>query len=285
MFSSKRFNGALAPLTGNDAVLGESNEMHRQIIAHMGEGLFVLDYNLRYRVWNPYLENLLDLPSARMLGRHPAEIFPEIRTNGRLALIERVLTGQTIDMPDAQPVMGPSNLIWVQTRLSPLRNDRGEITGIIGAVRDITERKRVEGELRLARFAMERVGTGIVWIEKGGRIVDANDALCAMLGHTHAELLNVCYWQIDPDLNETEWNMRWERLKQSGSSHLEGRATTRDGRILPVEVSANYISFGDRELNCTLMRDITIRKQAEETVRISEERYRLIVETAEEGIW
>ena len=74
-----------------ESALVESDELRRQIIASVGEGLFVFDRELRYRVWNPFMEELLDLPAERVLGRHPADLFPEIRSNGRLALIERAL--------------------------------------------------------------------------------------------------------------------------------------------------------------------------------------------------
>ncbi len=268
-----------------EAALRESDELRRQIIASVAEGVIAFDLELRYTIWNPYMEMLTGISAEHILGRRLQDVFPVVRSNGRLELIQRALLGESVNLPDAQPISGASTTSWTQTRVSPLRNARGEITGVIATLRDVTERKSAEDALRLTRFTMERAALGIFWVESDGKIADVNDAACAMLGYTRAELLALSVRDIDPDVANVDWYEQRKRLKRTGTLLIESHHRTKDGHVFPVEVASNFIVFGERELNCAFVRDISGRKQAEEAVRSSEERYRLIVETAEEGIW
>ena len=66
------------------------------------------------------------------------------------------------------------------------------------------------------------------------------------------------------------WSDHWRDLKAQRSLTFESRHRTRDGRIFPVEISANYFEYGGRAYNLALVRDITERKRAEEALRRSE---------------
>ena len=75
---------------------------------------------------------------------------------------------------------------------------------------------------------------------------------------------------IDPDFPVERWPDHWRDLKAQRSLSFESRHRTRDGRIFPVEVSANYFEYGGRAYNLAMVRDITERKRAGEALRRSE---------------
>ncbi len=75
---------------------------------------------------------------------------------------------------------------------------------------------------------------------------------------------------IDPDFPMERWSDHWRELKAKRSRTFESRHRTRDGRIFPVEVSANFFEYGGRAYNLAIVRDITERKRAEEALRKSE---------------
>lgn len=139
---------------------------------------------------------------------------------------------------------------------------------------NITERKRVEEALRLTRISMERASDAIFWITPQARIVDCNEAACRSLGYTREDLLQLSVPDIDIHYTAEMWPQHHAELKLLGSLTFETDHRTKDGRLFPVEVVANYVPFGSKELNCAFVRDITDRKQAEEALRESEERYR-----------
>jgi PAS domain S-box-containing protein len=68
---------------------------------------------------------------------------------------------------------------------------------------------------------------------------------------------------IDPDFPPESWPDHWRYLKEQGAVTLESRHRRKDGRIFPVEITANYIEFEGKEYNCAFARDITERKRAE----------------------
>jgi PAS domain S-box-containing protein len=128
-----------------EAALCESSQFNQQIVTSAQEGIVVHGRDLRYQIWNPFMEQLTGLPAGEVLGKHPDELFPFLREAGVLASIQKALTGEptfSIDVHfDGLPT-GKSG--WTSRTNGPLRNTAGEIIGVIGIVRDITERKRTE---------------------------------------------------------------------------------------------------------------------------------------------
>ncbi len=72
-------------------------------------------------------------------------------------------------------------------------------------------------------------------------------------------------YDIDPIITRDRCEERWEELKKLGSITIESMYKTKDGRVFPVEITANYIKFDGKEYNCAFARDITERKFAERT--------------------
>jgi PAS domain S-box-containing protein len=133
---------ALAKLKTDEA-LQESNQFNQQIINSAEEGVIVYGSDLRYQVWNPFMERLSGLAASEVLGKHPLEVFPFLRGTGVIEQVEKALDGQTsppIDFPYHSPESGRSG--WTTDTSAPLRNMNGDIIGVIGTVREITERKR-----------------------------------------------------------------------------------------------------------------------------------------------
>jgi len=145
--------------------------------------------------------------------------------------------------------------------------------------------KSAEKALRLTRFTVDNLSDAVYWMDSKARIVDVNETACSMLGFTREELLNLTVFNIDPDFTEDKWVKAWDTLKDRGKMTLETKHRTKDGRIIPVEIMANYLSFGGRELDCAFARDITEHRRAEEALQESEERFRSLVESTSDWVW
>lgn len=133
------------------ADLLEAKQFSEQIISSAQEGVIVYDRDLRYRVWNPYMEQITGMSADEVLARHPTELFPFLESAGLIERLEMVLSGETvfkIDFPYSVPKTG--NTGWVSDQIGPLRNTKGEIIGVISTVRDITARKQLDDELQQA---------------------------------------------------------------------------------------------------------------------------------------
>lgn len=134
---------------------------------------------------------------------------------------------------------------------------------VLVMAQDITSRKQAQEALRLTRFTVERLSEAVYWLDSDGRIVDVNETACSRLGYTREELLRMSVFDIDPDISVNDWYEAWPVLREKRTLAREWRHRARDGRLIPVEVTANYIEFDGRELNFTVARDITGLKQLE----------------------
>jgi PAS domain S-box-containing protein len=82
-----------------------------------------------------------------------------------------------------------------------------------------------------------------------------------MLGYTKNELLDLKIPDIDPFYNRMKWPEHFEKLRQKGSLFFETQQRAKDGRLIPVEIRANYVKYDGIEFNCAFSRDITERKK------------------------
>jgi PAS domain S-box-containing protein len=135
-----------------EQALRESSQFNQQIVASAQEGIIVYGRDLKHQAWNPFMEQLSGIPAAQVLGKLSEESFPFLRETGVLASIKKALAGEPTSSIDVRFDGLPSGKSgWASNTNGPLRNSAGEIIGVIGIVRDITERKRAE--LRTAAFA------------------------------------------------------------------------------------------------------------------------------------
>src|SRR5215469_8920174 len=146
----------------------------------------------------------------------------------------------------------------------------GDLAFGIVTLRSAAARKRAEAEVTLLSFALNNVREAALLIDETARFHYVNDEACRVLGYTRAELLAMTVPDIDPEFPGERWSEHWRELKAQRSLSFESRHRTKDGRIFPVEVSANYFEYGGRAYNLRLVRDISERKRAEEALRRSE---------------
>jgi PAS domain S-box-containing protein len=151
----------------------------------------------------------------------------------------------------------------------------------VAAIRDISERQRAERELRLTQFSVEHASDAVFWMDPHGRIVYANEAACRSLGQSREELLSLTIPDIDPLFSKEIWESYWKETKMRGSITFESEHRTQQGRIFPVEVTANYLEFDGKEYSFAFARDVTERKRAEEELRLTQ----FALEHASDGVF
>ena len=185
-------------------------------------------------------------------------------------------------------VDGAVRWIWAAGRHSV--DATGSVRRIAGIVQDITERKQagealLESEKRY-RTLFDHSMDAIVLTDPsgGGKILSVNPAACRMLGWSEVELIgkgrDIMFDPKDPALSTL-----LDERANSGSARAQLTYRRKDGITFPGEVStASFTDSNGEFRTVSIIRDITRRKQAEEALRESEEKYRSIVETANEGI-
>jgi PAS domain S-box-containing protein len=173
-----------------------------------------------------------------------------------------------------------------ETHVRPLRDGEGKITGAFGISTDITERKQAERAIRASeanyRMLMEQASDAILIIDHTGRFLEVNSQFCKMLGYTRQELsqANTKDFLLPEDYES--FLKQIPGMKSGSSLRVERRLRHKNGSTVYVEASVKALADG-RILS--ISRDVTSRKQAEESLSISEERYRSLVQQSSEGIF
>jgi PAS domain S-box-containing protein len=255
------------------------------VIENLRDGVIVLDIQSRIVDLNPAAERILDVQLKNVLGWQLEKVFPDWNKQGGAG--HRMETVRQTDMTlnTARGAFEP--------RISPLRGQDGKVSGYVIFLRDISERRKVEENLRASQqkyqSILEEISEGYYRVDLQGNWLEMNDALCNGLGYAREEILGKNYRTFTTAQAARKILLLFNKVYKTGEPVIEeeivfsrasGEAMTSSISIL-LTVDKNGEPIGFRGL----VRDITERKRAEESLRASEEKYRTILEDIREGYY
>ena len=155
--------------------------------------------------------------------------------------------------------------------VTTIRDAAGRPISRVAYALDITEHRQAEAALRESeerfRAYVEQAADAALVHDDTGRFVDANETACQSLGYSRAELLQLGVPDVEVELSPARPQASWEQ-GAPGQRHTEtGRHRRKDGTTFPVEVTSSMFHLHGRKLFLCLVRDITERRQAEESAR------------------
>jgi two-component system cell cycle sensor histidine kinase/response regulator CckA len=124
---------------------------------------------------------------------------------------------------------------------------------------------------------------GFLLIDLTGNILETNDSYCMLVGYSRDQLLGMHISEVDVTASAEVVSKRSEEIIQRGSLRFEAKHLHRDGSIIDVEISATYTPLHGGSF-FSFIRDISRQKQAEKALKLSEEKYRLLFESAGDSI-
>jgi PAS domain S-box-containing protein len=134
---------------------------------------------------------------------------------------------------------------------------------LFAIVHDITERRQAEHQLALMNVAINNVREAAYLIDtRDGHFQYVNDEACRMLGYAREELVGKRPEDIDPDYAQLAAASPKDKPPIPKALVFEARHRTKDGRLIPVEVSFNIFEYDGQRLNMALVRDISEHKRA-----------------------
>jgi diguanylate cyclase (GGDEF)-like protein/PAS domain S-box-containing protein len=262
-----------------EKALIESRAILSGVVNNTPDIIFVKDLEGRHQLINDAAEHLIGKPREAVIGHDCMSIFPPDQARRVMGLDAQIVeSGETITIEELITVGGVPHTFL--TTKGPMRDENGSVIGTFGIARDITARKRDQRMLEMMKFSMDHMADKVTWVTSDAKVVYANLAACSSLGYTMEEMLNLSVPDFDPDYSAEIWPTHWEELKKYGSFTFESRHCTKSGEIYPVEVSINYMRFGDEEYNCGFARDISKRKKIEEELQLSS----MVLQTSSEGM-
>jgi PAS domain S-box-containing protein len=250
----------------------------RAVFGAIDDVIFVLDGRGRHLAVAPTNTALNRRPPADVVGKTLHDVFPKEVADKVLGNIRRALeTRQTVDMEHS--LQFGDRQRWFATTISPMLED-----SIVAVVRDITERKKDEEDLKESEERFKGLAEATfegVAITQGGKIVETNAAFAAMFGYEPAEVIGMTPLDVTaPESHEAVRKARSSRLEEP----YEAVSLRKDGTTFDTEIRGKTSFYKGSPARVTAIRDITERKMNEEALKESERLYRTVIEQASENI-
>jgi PAS domain S-box-containing protein len=174
-------------------------------------------------------------------------------------------------------------IIWVQGLSTPTRHENQLVFN--GILLNITDRKKAEDDLRRSeesfRNYLELAPDGVYMCDLNGTFLYGNRKSEEIIGYKREDIIGKNFLELNL-LTEKGLNtaVQWlqENMKGNPTGPEEIELINKERRIIPVEIHSSVVQRMGQEIVLAFVRDITERKQAEETLRDSEEKYRRITE-------
>ncbi len=258
--------------------LHESEATLRTITDAARDAIIMIDNEGKITFWNPAAVSIFGWHESEALGQDihqmlAPDCFKAAYSKG-LALFRSTgqgdAVGRTVELRARKK---DGSEIPIELSLSCVQRENQ--SHAVGIIRDISKRKAYEQKRKLTSVVFDNISDCIEWISPEGRFLDVNEATCKALGYSREEMLSLYVSDIDPNHPKSSWPAIWEKVRNGKLNHLESSHKDKFGRVFPVDITTNLIKHDDNEFLCAIVRDISERKEAEEALQASEDRYRI----------
>ncbi len=269
-----------------EEALRESEEVHSKMVANIGDVIVIIDDEGLNQYKSPNIEKLFGWKPEELVGKSTWDnVHPDDLEHGKSFIGSLLEEPNKTGTTELRYKRKDGSYSYIQFTGVNLFHDP-DIKGILGNYRDITERKQSEeslvaSEVRYRRL-FESAKDGILILDaETAMIVDVNPFLTDLLGFTAEEILMKTIWDIGFLKDILDNKDKFLELQQQKYVRYEDLPLeTKDGRKINIEFISNVYEVNGKEVIQCNIRDISDRKQAEESLRESEERYSSIVNSS-----
>jgi PAS domain S-box-containing protein len=272
-------------LTERDALmksLRENEEQLQLFIEHAPAALAMFDTEMRYLSVSRRWLSDYGLGERDLTGKFHYDVFPEITAEWR-EIHRRGLAGEVVRADADRFERADGSVQWIRWEVRPWYDAVGNIGGIVIFADDITGIKNAEEVLRRYELLAGNSRDIILFLKSdNGRILEANTAAMNAYGFDHDELLGLTVNELRaPDTV----GLTAAQMAEADSHGIlfETVHCRRDGSTFPVEVSSQGSTIGGTRTLISVIRDITERKRAEESLRLSEHKFRTLFNSMTES--
>ena len=281
--------------TKEEKQLHQSEERYRTILENMQEGYFEVDLNGNFTFCNDSLCRIHKRSRDEMMGMNNRQYMDRENAKKVLEAFNKVYkTGEPVPEIDWQIIRKDGVTRYIEASISLLKNLSGNPIGFRGITHDITERKLAENALRESEANYKQLfdnsPAAIYQVDyKSGKFLKANDAFCKYVGCSQEEITSLSPYDILTDDSKKLFLERVGKIAQGIKvpEIVEFEAIDRKGKLwcFQLHIKNIYDAEGHVVAADVVAHDITERKRAEELLRQSEEKYRLLADHMKDQVW
>lgn len=269
-------------------IIKESEEKYRNLFNNSSLAIGVRNADGSYVEFNDQYANLLGYSKEELKKLKTADITHPEDVVISLTNMELISSGKSeMQRYEKRYLTKTGEIVWGDVCIRPLTDNSGKVTGIIGAVSDITDRKRIEDEIRHNEEYLKTVinttidGFWVVSVDR--RIIDVNTGYCKLTGYSKEEFLSMNVNDVEIIESQSDTEERIRRIIQKGSEIFETKHRKKNGEELDIEVSVTFLDDEGGKFVC-FCRDITERRRVEGLIKENEKKYRTLVENSTDVI-
>jgi two-component system sensor histidine kinase/response regulator len=273
--------GYILDITGQmeqEESLKRSEEYHRTLLRSIGDGVITTDINANVIGMNPVAAQLTGWTEQQATGRPLSEIFCMVNAETRQKVENPAYlvlkTGEKVGLTSKTLLLAQDGAEYlIADSASPIRNDKGHITGAVLVFRDVSQeyqlKSSVEENEEKYHTLFQAANDGIL-IMDDLHFLDCNNKALEIFRCTRQEIIGKKPYQFSPEFQPDGRSSQEKALEKvqaaiSNQSQLfEWKHSRPDGSLFDVEVSLSFLTYGGNDRILAIVRDITERKQAEE---------------------
>ncbi len=260
---------------------------HSAIVESSEDAIASVTLNGVIASWNSGAQRMFGYSETEAVGKSVTFLVPDDLVEEEDKILETVKAGKRMDQFETVRVTKTGKRIDVSLSISPIKDSTGQIVAFSGIARDITKRKQAEDKLREYERAVEGLEEMIVVVDRDYRYLIANRKFLEMRKMTREQVIGRLPHEV---LNEGVFD----------SVVKEKLDRCFQGEVVRYELKYTYPEIGERNVLASyfpvegekgidrvacIFLDITDRKMAEVSLRESEERFRVVADTAPVMIW
>jgi len=275
--------GTVTDITERNQVeesLKRERNLFRVVIDNLPDAIYVKDTECRKTIANiADVRNMGKKSESEVIGKTDFDFYPK-------SIAAKFYDDDLFVIRSGHSVLNKEEFYfdkdgkkrWLLTFKLPMRNEQGQIIGLAGIGREITEQKRAMEALTLLSHTVKSIGESISITDLENNIIFVNEAFLKTYGYTEQEIIGKPITMISCDPLIHNQMILTETMKGGWQGELLNRK--KDGTVFPISLSSSVV-YDEKEQLIGLVgvaTDITERKRAEEALRETDERLRNIVE-------
>lgn len=263
----------------------------RRILDTSVDGIVISDSSDFIVQINNSVEAMLGYRRDEIVGKHMWELMPQ--DNGYHEVMKDLKKKETIRGVEQVWKRKDGRLLHVEVNFSVIKDIKSNATGSLACIRDVTDKKKVEKEVREAKDFLEKVietiGDGLLICDEKGQILSVNTAMEEMCACKREEIIgqhtSMFTQKEDKQLRETILK-RTAELFEKGNVSYESVYKKKDGSVLEVECNNAMIRDDDGNYiaGVSIFRDISERKKAAKEIGEAKEFLESVIENSRDGI-
>jgi PAS domain S-box-containing protein len=271
--------------------LKEQRDFAQRLIETAQTIVLVLDKDANIVTFNPYFEKLSGYRLDEVKGKNWFETFlpPEDRQKNR-QVFQKTVNDIYIEGNTNPIVTKDDRLRQIEWHCRTLKDEQGEVIGILSTGQDITERIKAEQELKDSETKLKTIfddaRDGILLADIETRKFQMyNKMICKLLGYTEEEIMRLGVNDIHPEKDLPRVIETFESQTRGEFKLAESLPVKRkDGSVFYADINTSIITLGGKKYIMGSFRDITERKRAEQELKDSETRLKTIFDDSLDGI-